>query len=114
MVPILTLWLPILLSAVAVFAVSSIIHMLLTYHQADWIKLPSEEAIMDALRPYNLPPGDYMMPRGEGTKDMNNPEFIERMTRGPVALITIWKSGPPKMGKPVRSLPCWPRAGSGG
>lgn len=97
MVPTLQLWLPILLSAVAVFVVSSIIHMLLKYHQSDYMKLPQEAEIMDLLRPFDIPPGDYMMPRGEGTKDMNNPEFIEKFTRGPVALMTFWKSGPPSM-----------------
>jgi len=36
MVPIMALWLPILLSAVFVFIISSIIHMVLKYHQNDF------------------------------------------------------------------------------
>ena len=97
MVPILSLWLPILLSAVAVFIVSSIIHMLLAYHQSDYRKLPAEDQVMDALRAFDLPPGDYIMPCGGSVKAMNDPEFIEKWTRGPVAMITVWKSGPPNM-----------------
>ena len=50
MVSIVSLWLPILLSAVAVFLISSIIHMVLQYHKNDFVKLPSEEPVMDDLR----------------------------------------------------------------
>jgi hypothetical protein len=35
MVSVLSLWLPILVSAVIVFAVSSIIHMVLQYHRTE-------------------------------------------------------------------------------
>jgi len=39
MVPMLSLWLPILLSAFVVFVVSSIIHTVLGYHASDFEKL---------------------------------------------------------------------------
>jgi len=47
MVSIVSLWLPILLSAAAVFILSSIIHMVLKYHNNDFKALPSEEPVMD-------------------------------------------------------------------
>ena len=50
MVPLTSLWLPILLSAVVVFAASSIIHMVLPYHRNDFKKLPDEEGFLAALR----------------------------------------------------------------
>ena len=50
MIPLITLWLPILLSAVIVFFASFIMHMVLTYHRSDYCKLPDEERITDALR----------------------------------------------------------------
>ena len=62
MVSIVSLWLPILLSAVIVFIASSIIHMLLKYHRSDFGRVPSEDEVMDALRPFNIPPGDYVIP----------------------------------------------------
>jgi len=99
MVSIVSLWLPILLSAVAVFLISSIIHMVLQYHKNDFVKLPSEEPVMDDLRKANIPPGDYHFPRAESMKDMNSPEFIEKMKQGPVGIITMMESGPPAMGK---------------
>ena len=99
MVSIVSLWLPILLSAVAVFLISSIIHMVIQYHKNDFVKLPSEEPVMDDLRKANIPPGDYNFPHAESMKDMNSPEFIEKMKQGPVGIITMMESGPPAMGK---------------
>ena len=43
MIYISTLWLPILVSAVFVFIVSSIIHMVLKYHRNDYKQLPDED-----------------------------------------------------------------------
>ena len=62
MVSLLTLWLPILLAAVLVFLVSSFLHMALTYHRADYGQMTSEDRVMEALRPFAIPLGDYMLP----------------------------------------------------
>ena len=62
MVSILSLWLPILVSAILVFVVSSIIHMFLPYHRSDFAKVPSEDEVMDALRKFDIPPGEYVIP----------------------------------------------------
>jgi len=94
----ITLWAPILLSAVFVFVVSSIIHMLLTYHQTDFKKLANEDVVMEALRKCNIPPGDYLVPCAGTAKAMKSPEYVEKMTKGPVAVMTVIKSGVPKMG----------------
>ncbi len=104
MVEITSLWLPILLSAVIVFVVSSIIHMVLGYHRSDFGKLPDEDGVMDALRTFDIPPGDYQAPCAGGPEGMKSPEFIEKMKKGPVVLITVIASGGPSMGK---SLILW-------
>ena len=52
------LWLPVLLSAVFVFIVSSVIHMVLQYHRNDFRGLPDEEGVRKALEPFDLPMGD--------------------------------------------------------
>jgi len=98
MVPILSLWLPILLSAVVVFILSSIVHMMLPIHKGDTKALPSEGEIMEALRKFDLPPGDYMMPRAGSMEAMKSPEFLEKMKKGPVAVMTVIPNGPPNMG----------------
>jgi hypothetical protein len=99
MVPLTQLWLPILLAAVFVFIVSAIIHMVLGYHGSDFRKLASEDEVMDALRKFDIPPGDYLMPCPEGPRGMKSPEFQEKMKAGPVAMMTFAKCGPPSMGK---------------
>ena len=52
MVSLLSLWMPILLSAVIVFFTSSFIHMLLPYHRKDYRKVPDEDPVMEALRKF--------------------------------------------------------------
>lgn len=100
MVPLSALAVPILLSAVFVFLASSILHMVLAFwHRGDLDRLPDEDRVMDALRPFALRPGNYAMPLAYGMADMKNPAFIEKMKKGPVAFLTVGESGPPTMGK---------------
>jgi hypothetical protein len=104
MVSVMSLWIPILLSAVFVFVASSVIHMMLPFHRNDLRKLAKEDEVMNALRGFNIPPGDYAVPCAGSMEGMKKPEFIDKMQKGPVALMTIVPSGPPSMGK---SLLLW-------
>ena len=104
MVPFMSLWLPILLSAVVVFIASSIIHIVFTYHQSDFRGLPDEDGIREALKPFKIPPGDYMIPHANTMKESQTEEYMAKATQGPVALLTVWKSEPPTLGK---SLAQW-------
>lgn len=88
-----SLWLPIVLSAVLVFIASSIVHMVLPYHRTDYGQVPKEDEVMNALRPFNIPPGDYMMPKPGSPADMRSPAFTEKWKRGPVGIITIMPGG---------------------
>ncbi len=99
MVSLTALWLPILVSTVLVFIASSIIHMVLTYHQTDYAQVPSEDEVMAALRPFQIPPGDYVIPHAGSTEAMKSPEFAERVTKGPVAFMTVLPSGMFTIGK---------------
>lgn len=98
------LWLPILLSAVIVFIVSSIIHMLSPWHKGDYPKVPNEDKVMVALRPLAIPPGDYMVPRPSSSQEMRSPEFAERVRKGPVMILTVLPNGPLSM---RRNLVLW-------
>jgi len=93
MTGVLALWLPILLSAVLVFVVSSLIHMASPWHKGDYPKLSSEDRVMDALRPLAIPPGDYMMPRPSSREEMRSPQFLEKFKKGPVLMLTVWPGG---------------------
>ena len=99
-----SLWIPILLSAVFVFIASSLIHMFTPWHKSDYPKLANEDKVMDALRPLNIPPGDYLIPRPTSTADLKSPEFLEKRKRGPVVIFTVLPSGPYTMGKQLSSL----------
>lgn len=98
MVSLTSLWLPILISAVVVFIASSIIHMVLTYHRTDFRKVPGEPDVADALRKFNIPPGDYVLPHCANPAEMKTPEFQEKWKRGPVLMMTVWRPGPIAMG----------------
>ena len=93
MVSLLDLWLPILLSAVLVFVASSVIHMLLPWHNKDFKKLAAEDAVMDALRPFSLAPGEYVAPRPDSMAQMGSPEFKAKLARGPHFSLTVLRDG---------------------
>ena len=97
------LWLPVLLSSVFVFVASSIIHMFTSWHKGDYAKLVNEAQVMDALRPLNISPGDYMMPRPNSPSELNSPDFLEKRKRGPVMIFTVLPNGPITMGKQLAS-----------
>ncbi len=99
MTPLTELWLPIVLSAVAVFLASSVIHMVLPWHRDDYPRLPNEDQVLDALRPLAIPPGDYMMPRAGSPEAMRSPEFLKKMEQGPVMMMTVRPNGAWGMGK---------------
>jgi hypothetical protein len=91
------LWLPILLSAVFVFVLSAVIHMALPWHKNDFKQLPDEDKIRAALRPFPVPPGDYMVPMCQGG-EMNSPEYKAKLEEGPVQILTVLPNGSFSMG----------------
>ena len=93
MIPILSLWMPIAISAVLVFVASSVIHMLLSYHKSDFRKIPDEDAVLGALRPLGIPPGDYVIPYAASTDEMKSEIYRGKVERGPVALMTVMEPG---------------------
>lgn len=96
MVALTALWLPILLAAFFVFVASSVIHMFLPYHRSDFGKVPSEDGVMEALRRFEIPPGDYVVPHAGGDPEvMKSEEFREKARKGPVAFMTVLPSGDP-------------------
>ena len=92
-------WLPILGSAIAVFMASSIVHMVLKWHNSDYRKLANEDEARALLRP--TAPGMYFVPHCPDMKEMQKPENIQKFVDGPIAMITIRPSGKPSMGAPL-------------
>lgn len=104
MAPIISLWLPIAVSSVFVFIVSSILHMVFKYHNSDFSKLPSEDQTMDELRKLNIPRGDYFFPYTTDSKERNSQEFKDKCKRGPTGVITVFEHSDMNMGS---SLAWW-------
>lgn len=98
------LWLPILVAAVIVFLASSVIHMAPLWHKSDFPKIPEEDEVLQALRPFAIPPGDYFLPRPAGRDEMKSPEFKDKLAKGPVALMTVMPNG---MFNMTRNLVQW-------
>lgn len=97
MVSLLALWMPIVLAAVVVFFVSSFLHMVLTYHRADYKQLPGEGAKLDLLR--GLAPGLYHFPYCADQKEMQSPEMTKKLEQGPIGQLVILPTGQMKLGK---------------
>jgi hypothetical protein len=99
MVPLTSLLAPVLLSAVIVFLASFVVHMLLPFHRKDYGRLPSEDAVMDSLRGFAIPPGDYFLPCAGSPAEMKSPEYKTKLRKGPLVLMTVLPPGGYAMGK---------------
>jgi hypothetical protein len=95
------LWIPILLSAVLVFAASSLIHMVFKWHNSEYHGFANEDEVRAAIRKSNPAPGQYMIPYCMDPKDMGKPEMIAKFKEGPDGFISLVKPGAPSMGKPL-------------
>ena len=96
-VSLVSLWLPILASGVAVFIASSLIWMVVNYHNSDWQELPDEDTARMALR--SAPPGQYSVPHAATAADRKSAEWQEKFKEGPAAILTILPHGSLAMGK---------------
>ena len=98
------LWLAILLSAVFVFIVSSVIHMVIPMHKGDYKKMKNEDAVLESMRADGVEPGQYMFPCAGSMKAMGTPEMKAKLEKGPVGWLTVLPPGGMNMGK---SLAGW-------
>jgi hypothetical protein len=89
-----SLLLPIVLSAVLVFIASSVIHMVLRYHNVDYRPMPNEDAVMAVVRQGGATPGQYVFPHCKDHKLMNTPEMMRKFSEGPLGVLYV-KSGSP-------------------
>lgn len=94
---IMTLWQPILLSAVLAFIAGCAIWMAMPWHKNEWAKSDDEEAVRAALK--GLAPGQYSVPHCADQKAYEDPAMQQRFKDGPVGFITVIPSGLPTMGK---------------
>lgn len=89
---------PALVSAVLVFIASSLIHMVLKWHNSDSRKLSNEDEVRAAIRKGGATPGMYIVPHCKEGKDMSSPETQAKFVEGPVAVLFVRPSGQVKLG----------------
>ncbi len=93
----LDLWMPILLSGVAVFFISFIIWMVMPHHRNDWGKMPDEDGARAALG--DIPTGQYMFPHCSSPDKMKDPDWIASREKGPSGMLIVMPRGSMNMGK---------------
>jgi hypothetical protein len=103
MVPLTSLVIPTVISAIVVFFASFIIHMVLGYHKNDLRKLPDaqEDEIIAAVSRLHLAPADYGVPHPGSPERMKDPAFLAKMNKGPIVFMTVSPGASPNMGKPL-------------
>ncbi len=89
-----SLWLPILLSAVAVWFLATILGMALPHHKQDWIGLPAsdEDGFMDYLRKSGIKPGNYLFPDFRTSAQLKSAKVEKALQEGPVGHLSVWKT----------------------
>lgn len=97
MVPLQSLWLVVIVSAVVVFVASSIIWMALPIHKDDYKKLgDKEEGVRSLVR--GMAAGVYMFPWCTPKDEKNDPAAAQRVKEGPWGILNVvpkrWSMGP--------------------
>src|SRR3954471_13529808 len=84
------LWLPIVLSAAAVWIASAVAWMAMPHHKSDFKRLPDEGAFTDSVRRMGIAPGNYAFPYCGTAADRKDPEMQRKWKEGPVGMLNIW------------------------
>jgi hypothetical protein len=98
------LWLPILLSATAVWIISSIVGMALPHHKKDFIDLSDEDGFMDYMRRSGIQPGNYVFPDFREREAMNSEKVQKALKEGPVGHLSVWQTPVTMAGKLVATF----------
>lgn len=84
------LWLPIVLSAAFVWFWNFLSWAVLDLHAKDYSGVPSEHSFLAALRPLNLPPGNYSFPHAETRAQRSGQAFLDNCKGGPIGILKVW------------------------
>ena len=98
-VSLLQLWAPILLGTFLAWIASALIHVAIKFHNADYQRLENEDEVMDAIRNGSPGLGLHAMPFCVDMNEMKDEAMQQKFTKGPVAMLAVFPSGMPPMGK---------------
>lgn len=96
-VSLVSLWLPVLLSAAIVFFAAFIAWTVLPYHRSDWAMIPDEASLLQTIRELGLPHGQYVFPRAMTPEGAKDPDARAKLREGPVGFLVVREA--PNMGK---------------
>jgi hypothetical protein len=96
-----SIWLPVLVAAIAVFLASSLVHMLFKWHNSSYRPLANEDEVAAAIRAGNATPGMYVLPYCADMKKMREEAMLQKYRQGPIGFITLMPPRAPSMGKPL-------------
>jgi hypothetical protein len=96
-VSLLSLWLPVLVSAVVVFFAGFIAWTVLPHHRSDWVPVPNEDPLLNAIRGMGLGRGQYVFPHAMTPEGQKAEGAKEKVKEGPVGSLVIWDA--PNMGR---------------
>lgn len=102
---IITLWQPILATAVLIFITGAIIWTIMPWHKSDWSKTSDEESVRGALR--RLAPGQYNVPHCVDQAAYKESTMQRKFIEGPQAFITVIPSGLPNMRSKLGMMFCF-------
>lgn len=97
MVHLQDLWLPILVSGIAVFFASFLVWAVLPLHSKDWKPVPNEDGFINGLKMHGLKKGGYAFPFCADKAQHKDPEFQRKWKEGPSGFLTVM--GDMNMGK---------------
>ena len=98
------LWLPILLSAAAIWFISMIASMALPHHKQDFIGLPDEDGFMDYIRRSGIKPGNYLFPDFREREALKSVKVEKALKGGPVGHLSVWQTPVTMGGKLVATF----------
>jgi hypothetical protein len=85
------LWLPIVLSAVAVWIAAALAWMVMPHHKGDFNQLPNEDDVMASVRNLGIAPGLYFFPNMRDCSKMkNDPAAKAKFEAGPHGMLQVW------------------------
>jgi hypothetical protein len=93
-----TLWMPILVSGLAVFVMSALVWTALPHHRKEFRGLPNDDAVLNAIRSGKPSPGLYMTPFFGSQAARTSAEGKAKLEAGPMAFITVMPAGNRAMG----------------
>lgn len=85
----LDLWLPILLSTVAVWFASAIFWMVLPHHHKDMGPLPDEDGFIAMIKSMGVKAGSYSFPHCADNASRKDPELMRKWKEGPNGFMTV-------------------------